>query len=121
MSQVKLGAAAPVLAAPDVGATATWYAEHLGFRATLFGEAARPQFAILARDGVEIMLRRCGVPLRARADWDVYVRMAGVDALHEQLRATLPIVEPLVTKGHHCREFAIEDPNGYRIVFSEAL
>lgn len=114
-------ATTPVLVARDVGATAKWYEEHLGFEAALFPDRPPFAFAILCKDGVEIMIQRCG-PGGARrpdGDWHVYVRVAGVHELHDRLRGRVPIVEPLRTKNYGCIEFAVEDPNGFRLVLSE--
>lgn len=118
---VQLKATAPVLVAEDVGAAAQWYEEKLGFKADLFPDQPPFAFAILCRDGVEIMIRRCGPGgmRRPDSDWHVYVRMAGVQDLHDELRSQVPIVEPIRTTEYGCIEFAIEDPNGFRIVFSE--
>ena len=38
MAETTLCSSAPVFAAPDVGATAKWYAEHLGFCAAFTPE-----------------------------------------------------------------------------------
>jgi catechol 2,3-dioxygenase-like lactoylglutathione lyase family enzyme len=120
---IKLSAAAPVLVASDVGATAEWYRSVLGFQASLFPDRPPFAFAILCRDDVEIMLRRCGPggAQRPDGDWNVYIRMAGVRELHAELGRSGSIVEPLETKGHGCIEFAVEDPNGFRVVFSEEV
>jgi len=118
---VSFKATAPVLVAADVGATAKWYEDHLGFEAALFPDRPPFAFAILCRDGVEIMIRRCG-PGGMKppdGDWNVYIRIAGVSDLHEKLRGRVPIVEPLKKKNYGCIEFTIEDPNGFRLVFSE--
>ena len=118
---IKLEATAPVLVSMDVGATAKWYEEFLGFEAALFPDQPPFAFAILCRDGVEIMIRRCGPAglLRTDGDWNVYIRMTGVHALYDKLHGRTPIVEPLHTKNYGCIEFAIEDPNRFRLVFSE--
>jgi hypothetical protein len=118
---VRLEATAPVLVALDVGATAKWYEDHLGFKAALFPARAPFDFAILGRDGIEIMIQRCGPDdlLRPAGDWHVYVRTTGVRELHAQLRGHVPIVDPLRTKRYGSVEFAIEDPNGFRLVFSQ--
>lgn len=75
--------------------------------------------AILCRDGVELMLRRCQPRGRAEDDWGIYVRMDGIDALHDELAGRVRVVEPLTDRPYRCRELAVEDPNGYRLVFSE--
>ena len=118
---VKLIATAPVLAAPDVAATASWYAERLGFQPDPFPDVPPYSFAILNRDGVEIMLRRCRPAFRIENDWDVYVRMEGVAEFFESLRGRVPIVQPLTKKEYGCLEFAVEDPNGFRLVFSQKV
>jgi hypothetical protein len=117
----RLKATAPVLVCEDVGATAKWYEERLGFEAALFPDRPPFAFAILCRDGVEIMIRRCGPGgmRRPDADWHVYVRMDGIHSLHDELHGRVPIVEPIRVKTYGCIEFAIDDPNGFRLVFSE--
>jgi hypothetical protein len=57
--------------------------------------------------------------LRSDGDWNVYVRMTGVNALYDRLFSRVRVVEHLHTKNYGCIEFAIEDPNGFRLVFSE--
>jgi len=118
---VRLEATAPVLVSPDVGATARWYEDNLGFKAAMFPDLAPFEFAILCRDGIEIMIQRCGPdrPTQSAGDWHVYVRTTGIRELHEQLRGRVPIVEPLRTKPYGSIEFVVEDPNGFRLVFSQ--
>jgi len=118
---IELKATAPVLVAHDVGATAEWYKTFLGFEVALFPEHPPFSFAILCRDSVEIMIRRCGKdgPPRLDGDWNVYVRTSGVQELLNSLQNLLPITEPLRKAAYGCIEFAIDDPNGYRLVFSE--
>ena len=110
---VKLMATAPVLVAADVGATAEWYRKVLGFEPDLFPECPPYAFAILNRDGVEIMLRRCGPsgPTRPDGDWNVYIRTSGVRELAEQLKDSGAIVDPLVSKDYGCLELTVADPN----------
>jgi hypothetical protein len=118
---IKFSATAPVLVASDVGATAEWYRSVLGFQASLFPDHPPFAFAILCRDDVEIMIRRCGPsgPQRPDGDWNVYIRMTGIHELHAQFRGSASIVEPLQTKEYGCVELTVEDPNGFRLVFSE--
>ena len=118
---IKLEATAPVLVSIDVGETAKWYEKFLGFEAALFPDRPPFSFAILCRDGVEIMIRRCGPTglQRTDGDWNVYVRMTGVHALYGKVHGRVRVVEPLHTKSYGCIEFAIEDPSGFRLVFSE--
>jgi len=51
----------------------------------------------------------------------MYIEVEGVDALHDRLKPTVPIVMPLVTQFYGMREFAIEDPDGYVITFAQRI
>jgi len=41
------------------------------------------------------------------------------DELHAAIVGSVSIVEPLQTKDYGCVEFTVEDPNGFRLVFSQ--
>lgn len=112
---------APVIGCTDVASTSAWYADKLGFAVQLHGDGPRHAFAILCRDGVELMLR-CVETFSPTGDWDAYVRVDDVDDLHEHARAHgVTVVEPLRSKDYGQREFAIEDPSGLRIVFGSDI
>ena len=49
----------------------------------------------------------------------MYIEVEGVDALHDRLKPTVPIVMPLISQFYGMREFAIEDPDGYVITFAQ--
>jgi len=51
----------------------------------------------------------------------MYIEIEGVDALHDRLKARVPIVMPLVNQFYGMREFAIEDPDGYVITFAQRV
>ena len=83
-------------------------------------------YASLERDGVELMLLR--LPgyqkrdlsgLRPEGIWDAYVRMQGVHAFYETVRDQPFILTPLTRQSYGDWEFAVRDPNGYILVFSE--
>ena len=67
------------------------------------------------------MIRQCGPVglLRTDGDWNVYLRMTGVQPLYDRLLCRVRVVEHLHTNNYGCIEFAIEDPNGFRLVFSD--
>ena len=44
-----------------------------------------------------------------------------IEALHDRLKAIVPIVMPLVTQWYGVKEFAIADPDGYVITFAERV
>jgi hypothetical protein len=102
----------------------------LGFTAYPFPKTPPHVFGILARDGVEIMLQRLEgyekPRLFERRDggvWNAYIRMTGVTALHRRLRRRRDVefLEPLCQQPYGDTEFAIADPNGYVLVFSELI
>jgi uncharacterized glyoxalase superfamily protein PhnB len=121
---------APVFVVDDIAATMRWYETVLEFEADPFPASPPYVFCILRRDNVEIMLQRLQgyekPDLYTRRDggvWDVYVRMEGVRELFERVsrRADVVVREPLRRQPYGQSEFAIADPNGYTLVFSEDL
>jgi uncharacterized glyoxalase superfamily protein PhnB len=125
---IRLDSAAPTFIVDDVGATIRWYQAELSFAAHPFPENEPWVFAILARDGIEIMLQRIAgyqkpdlSPLRPAGVWDAYIRMRGVKELYESLRGKTFIRMPLRKQPYGDWEFEVRDPNGYVLVFSEAL
>jgi catechol 2,3-dioxygenase-like lactoylglutathione lyase family enzyme len=125
---ITLQRAAPTFVVPDVGATLRWYEEKLGFRGHAFPEKEPFVFASLLRDGVELMLLRIEgyerpdvASRRPEGYWDAYIRMQGVHAYYEEVRATVTIRTPLAQQSYGDWEFEVLDPNGYILVFSELL
>lgn len=110
----------------DVAATVGWYTKYLGFTGHPFPSTGTPVFAILERDGVEIMLQR--VDGYAKPDlysqrnggvWDAYIRVTGVDELYGKIRDQVTVLMPLTHQPYGDWEFEIQDLNGYVLVFSE--
>src|SRR5918993_5765818 len=123
-TRIQVRSAVPTFLVPDVGASARWYAEHLGF--TIAGTFPRVEpyaYASVQRDGAEIMFLRLEgyekPDLRARrpeGTWDAYLRVTGVQALYEALRDRPFIQMPLTKQSYGDWEFEIRDPNGYVLV-----
>src|SRR5687768_3885157 len=99
MTQAKLTASAPVLLVKDVIAAADHYRDTMGFAYDQFyGDP--PNFVILQRDGMYVMLRQAEdpkhvVPHWTVADklWNIYFWVDDVDALHAEF----------VRRGHRLR------------------
>jgi uncharacterized glyoxalase superfamily protein PhnB len=55
--------------------------------------------------------------------WHVYLRVAGVHALHETLRqaADVEILEPVHRQPYGDTEFVARDPDGHVLVLSELV
>jgi catechol 2,3-dioxygenase-like lactoylglutathione lyase family enzyme len=111
----------PVLRVKDVRATAAWYRKHLGFTASTFPERAPHDFAILARDSVQLLVRRSDEPgwrgSVAHSGWDLYIWVDGADfdKLEVAAKRAEAIVRPRRTMGAHIVEIEVRDPDGYVI------
>jgi uncharacterized glyoxalase superfamily protein PhnB len=122
---IRLRAAVPTFLVDDVGATARWYAEQLGFRTTgTFPEHEPFGYASIQRGGAEIMLLRLAgyrkpdlAGRRPEGLWDAYIRMDGVEELYRAVEGREFIQLPLAKQAYGDREFEVRDPNGYLLVF----
>lgn len=126
MNVPQFSSIAPCFAVADVGATARWYQEQLGFSSDPFPENEPYVFAIMFRDHVEIMLQRIEgyekpdlYARRSGGVWDAYFRVDGVKELFEAVRNKVTVVQPLQQQPYGAWEFEIRDLNGYLLVFSE--
>lgn len=121
---------APYLIVHDVVATANYYRDKLGFGYERFWNDP-PSFCMVHRSGVVIMLAELeerGVVRPNRvvdpegSAWDAYIWIDDADALHEEFRSKgVGIVRPPCDQPYHCRDFEVEDCNGYRLCFGESL
>ena len=128
-AEIQMSSAVPTLLVSDVGSTARWYAERLGFQvAGTFPDDEPYSYASLRREGVEIMLLGLAgyrksdlMARRPEGLWDAYVRMRGVHAFYQRLDGQTFINMPLTKQGYGDWEFEVRDPNGYVLVFSELI
>lgn len=112
---------AAVFPVPDVGETARWYRDRLGFAIDPFPAAEPWSFAILTRDGIRIMLQRRD---KSRADgraWSAYITVTGLLALYESIRKSATIIRAPHRQPYGLTEMEVLDPNDYVLVFSEEL
>jgi len=116
----------PCFSVADVGKTMRWYEEQLGFAGDPFPDREPYLFAILLRDGVEVMLQRIAgyekpnlYPLRSVGVWDAYFRIEGVEEFYNQIRDCVDVIKPISQKPYGAWEFEVRDPDGYVLVFSE--
>lgn len=119
---------APYFLVPDIVATADYYRDKLGFQYERFwGDP--PQFTTVYRRGVTIMLKQAGEAggaspnHRLQGDaWDAYLWVDDADALYEEFtRNGVTIARPICDQPYGCRDFDIEDCNGYRVGFGHDL
>ena len=114
----------------DVQSSANWYRDKLGFDYKRFwGEP--PSFCMVNRDGVIFMLKEVeGVKGQARpnckvhedACWDAYVYVKDADALYNEFKAKgVKIKREIENTFYGCRDFDIEDCNGYVLCFGQDI
>jgi catechol 2,3-dioxygenase-like lactoylglutathione lyase family enzyme len=108
----------PVLRARDVAVTVAWYRRHLGFAAEVFPERGPVEFAILERDGVQLLVRRAGEVRRpddGHSGWDLYLWVDGVDfgRLEAAFAPSGQLVRPVSPMSETISELEIRDPDGY--------
>ena len=118
---------APYFLVDDVVTTANWYRDKLGFEyERFFGEP--PAFCMVYRRGVVIMLSQIhgAGPMRpnhlaeihGNDAWDSYIWVDDADALHAEFKAKgVKITRDLCNQPYGCRDFDVEDCNGYRLCF----
>jgi predicted enzyme related to lactoylglutathione lyase len=117
---------APYFLVDDVVASANFYRNKLGFHYERFwGDP--PAFCIVKRSGIVIMLSQLETKglirpnSKAVADgdaWDAYVWVEDADALYAEFKGKgAKIVRDLCDQPYGCRDFDVEDCNGYRLCF----
>jgi catechol 2,3-dioxygenase-like lactoylglutathione lyase family enzyme len=127
----------PNLVAASVERSLAFYRDVLGFRlVTTVPDASPFAFAWLQRDGVSVFLNSvesvrqehaafAARPIGGTATLFVALEAPtiadGVDALFASIRDRASIVMGLKDQFYGMREFAIEDPDGYMIIFAQRL
>jgi len=119
---------APYFPVADLEQAAVHYERVLGFHREYVG-GAPPQFAILSRDGLSIMLRLVPVSQHISPNekqggtWDAFFWVRDARALHAELRANGAdvVYGPIVQEAYQMEEFAVRDREGYVLGFGQAL
>ena len=124
----RLISGAPILLVADVVASANYYRDKLGFSYERFwGE---PQsFCIVSRDGCSIMLKQVDdtkhiVPHYKVVDqlWNAYFWVEDVEALFRELIGRGATIDyELCDQPYGCREFGIQDLDGYDVAFGQTI
>ncbi|HJR42990.1 MAG TPA: VOC family protein [Gemmatimonadaceae bacterium] len=119
---------APYFPVADLEQSATHYERVLGFRREYVG-GSPPEFAILSRDGLAIMLKLVSpseriIPNEKQGGtWDAFFWVRDAKGLCEEMRATGAdiVYGPIVQRAYNMEEFAVRDREGYVLGFGEAL
>ena len=120
--------AAPYFPVTDLAASAAHYEKVFGFRQEYVG-GTPPEFAILSRDGLPIMLKLVPTSTRLSPNeqqggtWDAFFWVRDARALHAELESSGAdiVYGPLVQQAYNMEEFAVRDRDGYVLGFGQAL
>jgi predicted enzyme related to lactoylglutathione lyase len=121
---------APYFIVDDVVTTANYYRDKLGFQyKRLWGE---PEcFCMVTRNGIWIMLAQLEKSGVMRPNhivdpeegaWDAYIWIENADALNTEFKSKgVKITRDICDQPYGCRDFDVEDCNGYRLCFGQTL
>jgi len=119
----KLTGIAPQFLVDDLEAAIAYYRAALGFDLDFCYESF---YASVSRDGFAIHLKHAAKTIADRAHrqqhehLDAYIGVVDAAALHDEMRSRgARITKPLAERPWACREFYVEDPDGYILCFSE--
>jgi uncharacterized glyoxalase superfamily protein PhnB len=120
----------PYFIVDDVVASANYYRDQLGFAYDRFwGEP--PCFCMVSRNGAVIMLSQFAKTGVMRPNhlvdpggeaWDIYITIEDADALLAEFKSKgVKITRDICDQFYGCRDFDVEDCNGYRLCFGQDL
>ena len=113
----QLHAIEPRLPVADLARSRAFYAEVLGFHAPDLEPGEDPNFTIVRRDAVAVQLVKADAHHPA-APFTVWIRVDDAGAEHARLAGRARVEWGPEVYEYGCREFAILDPDGHRIIFS---
>jgi len=119
---------APYFIVDDVVATANYYRDKLGFDyERLWNDP--PSFCMVERAGVVIMLAQLETTGAMRPNhtldpdegaWDAYVWVDDANSLYAEFTSKgVKVVRDICDQPYGCRDFDVEDCNGYRLCFGQ--
>ena len=121
MTAGRLTGVIPRLPVADLGRTVGFYTRVLGFDVSALWPADRPTFVMLDRDAVSLGFfapdAHRGLVTIGTAD--LYVAAEDVRGLHARLKDVVPIEWGPEVFFYGRREFAVRDPDGYVLIFTE--
>jgi len=130
-TQARLDFIAPFFIVRNVMPSLAFYRDRLGFEVMYLGpDDDDPYYAMLARDGVRLMLKAITpevqpTPNPSRhewARWDAYIHTPDPDALAEELTSRgVSLKEPLGVNSDNLRGFEVADADGYVLYFGRPV
>jgi uncharacterized glyoxalase superfamily protein PhnB len=122
-STPQLTGIAPQFLVDDLNTAVAYYCDKLGFTVDFNYESF---YASVSRDGFSIHLKCAPKTISDRTHrkqhehLDVHISVTGLATLYEELQAReAMITKPLEERPWSCRDFYVEDIDGYILCFSE--
>lgn len=121
---------APELFVPNVGDSATFYTERLGFVLVRAEPSAnlgpQTQFAVVALGAAHLMIANETMygPITGPRGLAIDIRLMvpDVNAMHARcVESDVEIVRDIGNREYGLRDFIIRDPNGFRLRFASSL
>ena len=116
---------APQLLVDDLDRAVAYYRDVLGFNVDFVYESV---YAGVSRDGAAIHLKRAAKTVSDRAHrrendhLDAYVDVSNVDAIFAEVASrNANVTKGLENQPWRCRDFWVEDVDGYILCFSEGI
>jgi catechol 2,3-dioxygenase-like lactoylglutathione lyase family enzyme len=115
----------PLFIVRSVDRTTAFYCEKLGFETTFQEPGRDPFFAVIRRDGVQVLIKSddtvTSLPNNKRHPsmrWDAFIYAPDPDALaHEFIDRGAALSAPLKDTDDGLRGFELTDPDGYVLFF----
>jgi uncharacterized glyoxalase superfamily protein PhnB len=120
---VEVTSLAPQFLVDDLSASIAYYRDKLGFETDFVYESF---YASVSRDGFSIHLK-CAPKVtvdrthrKENEHLDAYVGVRGIETLFDELKSYgASIIQPLEERPWACKDFQVEDLDGYILCFSE--
>jgi catechol 2,3-dioxygenase-like lactoylglutathione lyase family enzyme len=124
-SATKLTGIAPQFLVDDLDTAIGYYRDRLGFNLDFCHQSF---YASVSRDGFAIHLKCAPKTIADRfhrkqhEHLDAYIGVVGATSLHDELRSRGALItKPLGERPWSCRDFYVEDLDGYILCFSEVI
>ena len=111
----------PRVMVTEITRTANFYCESLGFTVDVLWPEKSPVFCILSRNHVRLGFYIADEhrPNARIGSAEFHIDVQGVTELHDQLKPKMSVEWGPEVFFYGRREFAVKDPDGYLVIFSE--
>jgi catechol 2,3-dioxygenase-like lactoylglutathione lyase family enzyme len=118
---IRFNRVSPNVPVADLDRTIAFYTKHFGFDVGVCWPEDNPTFCILDRDAIRIAF--CTIDSRPdfekTGQCDLHIDVTNIAEIHESLKDSLPVEWGPEVFFYGRREFAVRDPDGYLVIFSE--